>query len=54
MKRECEIISSPVSPSPPRFDWTAYPAKTVELDAYRELAGLLYEGSVDLIVHDEA
>ncbi|MCH8247915.1 MAG: homocysteine S-methyltransferase family protein [Bacteroidetes bacterium] len=47
---ESITVAGSISPSPPRFDWTAYPAKNVELDAYRELAGLLYEGGVDLIV----
>ncbi len=47
---ESITVAGSISPSPPRFDWTAYPAKNVEWDAYRELAGLLYEGGVDLIV----
>ncbi len=47
---ESITVAGSISPSPPRFDWTAYPAKNVELDAYRELAGLLYEGGIDLIV----
>ncbi len=43
-------VAGSISPSPPRFDWTAYPAKNVELDVYRELAGILREGGVDIIV----
>jgi methionine synthase I (cobalamin-dependent) len=43
-------VAGSISPSPAKFDWTAYPAKHVEMDAYRELAGILYEGGVDIIV----
>ena len=35
---ESITVAGSISPSPPRFDWTKYPAKNVELDAYRELA----------------
>jgi homocysteine S-methyltransferase len=47
---ESITVAGSISPSPPRFDWTAYPAENVELDAYRELAGILHEGGVDIIV----
>jgi S-methylmethionine-dependent homocysteine/selenocysteine methylase len=43
-------VAGSISPSPAKFDWTAYPAKNVEMDAYRELAGILHEGGVDIIV----
>lgn len=47
---ESITVAGSISPSPARFDWTAFPAKDVEMDAYRELAGILHDGGVDIIV----
>ncbi len=43
-------IAGSISCLPPRFDVSAYPDEQTELDAYRELAEILVEGGVDLIV----
>jgi S-methylmethionine-dependent homocysteine/selenocysteine methylase len=42
-------VAGSISAMPPSFDWSAYPEAQVELDAYRELAGILVEGGVDII-----
>lgn len=43
-------IAGSISCLPPGFDIGAYPSPSVERDAYRELATLLAEAGVDLIV----
>ncbi len=42
-------VAGSISAMPPGFDWTAYPEENVELEAYRELAGILAESGVDVI-----
>lgn len=42
-------VAGSISAMPPAFDWTAYPEEDVELEAYRELAGILADGGVDVI-----
>ena len=42
-------VAGSISSMPPGFDWSAYPEGDVELEAYRELAGILAEGGVDII-----
>lgn len=42
-------VAGSISAMPPGFDWTAYPKENVELEAYRELAGILAESGVDVI-----
>jgi len=42
-------VAGSISAMPPAFNWTAYPDGTAELEAYRELAGILADGGVDVI-----
>jgi homocysteine S-methyltransferase len=42
-------VAGSISAMPPAFDWSAYPKEDVELEAYRELAGILADGGVDVI-----
>ena len=42
-------IAGSISAMPPGFDRNAYQAPDVELESYRELAGILADGGVDLI-----
>lgn len=42
-------VAASMSAMPPGFDWSAYPEKKIELETYRELAGIFKDGGVDLI-----